>query len=58
MPGPPVALFENPGLFRGGYDAAADGQRFVVRERLPQKEQLAIHIVHNWFEEFRNRSAP
>ena len=57
VPGPPVALFENPGLFRGGYDAAADGQRFVVRERLPQTEPLAIHIVHNWFEEFRNRNA-
>jgi hypothetical protein len=52
-PGPPVALFENPGMYQGGYDAAGDGQRFVVRDRLPQKEPLAIHIVHNWFAEFR-----
>jgi Tol biopolymer transport system component len=53
-PGAPQALFENTGLFQGGYDATADGQRFVVRERLTQKEPLAIHIVHNWFEEFRD----
>jgi dipeptidyl aminopeptidase/acylaminoacyl peptidase len=58
-PGQPVRLFENPDMvmMRRGYDAAADGQRFVVRERLPQKEPLAIHIVHNWIEEFRDKSA-
>jgi hypothetical protein len=55
-PGPPEALFENPGLFGGGYDVAAGGQRFVVRERGVQQEPLAIHIVHNWFEEFRENS--
>jgi hypothetical protein len=52
--GTPAPLFEN-GLLQGltpQYDVAADGKRFVVRERMPEKP-LAIHVVHNWFEEFR-----
>lgn len=57
-PGPPALLFEKQalsGVAAPLYDVAADGQRFVVREVVSGKEPLAIHVVHNWFEEFRER---
>jgi len=46
-------LFEKPSLgsFNPEYDVAADGKRFIVRER--NEQPLTIHVVHNWFEEFR-----
>ena len=55
-------LFEHPGL-RGSsstFDVSADGQRFVVVESLENEEGEAakppsIHVVQNWYEEFRNR---
>ena len=37
------------------YDVADDGQRFVVRERLEGGEPKSIHVVENWYEEFRDR---
>jgi Tol biopolymer transport system component len=37
------------------FDAAPDGKRFVVRERMKDDKPLAVHVVHNWFEEFRGR---
>ena len=56
-------LFKHPGL--GGissstYDVSADGQRFVVVEDLEadegeQAKPPSIHIVENWFEEFKDR---
>ena len=39
------------------YDVAADGQRFVLVEPVENDEAKppAIHIVQNWYEEFRDR---
>jgi Tol biopolymer transport system component len=39
------------------YDVAADGRRFVLRESLDveRAEKPSIHIVQNWYEEFRER---
>ena len=37
------------------YDVTADGQRFILRERLANEKPLAVHVVHNWFEEFRGQ---
>ncbi len=58
-------LFEHPGLGGGGggsstYDVSADGQRFVVVEDVESEEgeeakPPAIHVVENWFEEFKDR---
>jgi len=38
-----------------GYDVSSDGKRFVVLERPAGEPPLAIHVVHNWFEEFRGQ---
>jgi len=53
----PAFLFEKRALtfFNPQYDVAADGKRFIVRERLVSEQPLAIHVSHNWFEEFRPR---
>ena len=63
-------LFEHTGLgfvhtgLGGGtsstLDVSADGQRFVVVEDLENEEgeeakPPSIHIVENWFEEFKDR---
>ncbi|MDA2925240.1 hypothetical protein MYX65_11435 [Acidobacteria bacterium AH-259-L09] len=51
-------LFEAKGIFdlRGHqYDVSADGQRFVMVERLEQASSSVIRVVQNWFEEFRER---
>ena len=56
-------LFEHPGLGGGissTYDVSADGQRFVVVEDVESEEgeqakPPSIHIVENWFEEFKDR---
>ncbi|HYL39542.1 MAG TPA: protein kinase [Bryobacteraceae bacterium] len=53
-PGVPALLFENRFL-QIGYDVSADGNRFVVLERPAGEPPLSIHVVHNWFEEFRRR---
>ena len=50
-------LFRHPGL-RGSertYDVSADGQRFVVIEDVEDEnaKSPAIHIIQNWYEEFR-----
>lgn len=52
-PGVPVVLFQKPFLGTG-YEVAADGKRFIVPER-PAEPPLSIHVVHNWFEEFRGK---
>ena len=60
----PVTLFENRHLrliTAGGisaypeYDVSADGNRFLVLDRPAGEPPLAIHVVHNWFEEFRSK---
>jgi hypothetical protein len=53
-PGAPALLFENRFL-QIGYEFSADGKRFVILERPAGEPPLSIHVVHNWFEEFRRR---
>jgi eukaryotic-like serine/threonine-protein kinase len=60
-------LFKSPGLtgvtlsasFYADpmYGVSADGQRFLFPEIVGQAGKSVIHVVENWFEEFRNRTA-
>jgi hypothetical protein len=54
-----VRLFQDAGLAQGRnrYDVSADGKRFLMIEQVQGDEAKApaIHIVQNWFEEFRQR---
>lgn len=56
--GTPAALFTRRYLtdltLHPQYDITSDGARFIVRERLEQGP-LAVHVAHNWFEEFRGQ---
>ena len=52
-PGAPAPLFDTQ-FPQNGYDVSADGKRFVVFEK-PPEPPLSIHVVHNWFEEFRGQ---
>lgn len=45
-----------------GYDVSPDGRRFLVIEALADQEtsetrkaRTSIHVVQNWYEEFRDR---
>ena len=55
----PQVLFDHPGLIAGGvdprYDVASDGRRFVLRETLQGDKPISIHVVQNWFAEFKDR---
>ena len=61
--GPPEPLFDDPGLLNPApnrerrYDVSADGQKFVLVERLEGEagKPPAIHVVQNWFAEFEDR---
>jgi ECF sigma factor/WD40-like Beta Propeller Repeat len=53
-PGAPVELFTRPTL-QPQFDVSPDGKRFLIRERPSDVRPLSIHILHNWFEEFRGR---
>lgn len=61
--GPPEPLFTHPGLLNTGsnreprYDVSADGQKFVLPERLEGEagKPPTIHVAQNWYEEFRDR---
>jgi hypothetical protein len=57
-PGTPAPLFEQRTLrsLYPEYDVAADGKRFIVRQKPDNEPPLAVHVVHNWFEEFRGRN--
>ena len=39
------------------YDVSADGERFVIIEDVegPDDSDNSIHVVQNWYEEFRDR---
>ena len=54
-PGAPVRLFDKRSLLAANpqYDVSADGKRFVILDRPIDEQPLSIHVVHNWFEEFR-----
>ncbi len=47
----PIELFQNAAL--PNYDVSSDGQRFIVMVKPPAGPPLTIHVVENWFEEFR-----
>lgn len=53
-PGTPAALIEKRTLPTGNYDVASNGKRFIVLDRTNER-LLLIHVVNNWFEEFRGR---
>jgi serine/threonine protein kinase len=59
--GSAVRLFQDRSLASSGatprYDVSSDGQRFVMVETLGTEEDKppAIHVVQNWFAEFRDR---
>ena len=57
-PGTPAPLFSRrhlTDLNHPQYDVTSDGQRFILRDRLANEKPLAVHVVHNWFEEFRGQ---
>jgi Tol biopolymer transport system component len=60
-PGRPAPLFQKrylPAQLGGlypQYDVSADGKRFVVLDRPAVEPQISIHVVQNWYEEFRGR---
>lgn len=51
----PVKLFAKRSLFAPypSYDVTGDGKRFILLDKPADGPPLAIHVVHNWFEEFR-----
>jgi Tol biopolymer transport system component len=56
--GPATPLFQKASLIflaNPEYDVSADGQRFIVLDDPPPGPPLSIHVVQNWFEEFRGR---
>jgi hypothetical protein len=61
--GSTTRLFDHPLMTRGirlwnaTYDVTTDGQRFVVVEDIEHTGVVSspIHIVQNWYEEFRHR---
>ena len=50
-------LFKPPagGLFIASYDISADGQKFVVVEPVGPETPRKVHVVQNWFTEFKDR---
>ena len=59
--GSATRLFEHPGLGPNyinyaPYDVSTDGKRFILAEAVGvETDQPSIHIVENWFAEFRDR---
>ena len=53
---PPLPLFEFKALSTA-YDVSPDGQRFVILDRPAGEPPLSIHVVHNWFADFRDGHA-
>lgn len=54
--GPPKLLFGKR-VLGAGYDVSGDGKRFIVLDRPSDEPPLSIHVVHNWFEDFRGQQA-
>jgi len=53
-PGTPALLFGKRAL-QFGYEVSPDGQRFLILDQPAILKPLSIHVVQNWFEEFRGR---
>jgi serine/threonine-protein kinase len=54
--GSPAMLFERRGI-SPAFDVSGDGKRFVVLEKPAGEPPLSVHVVHNWFSEFREQGA-
>jgi Tol biopolymer transport system component len=56
--GPATRLFSH-GAFNEfwdpNYDVSADGERILLPESVKAPEERAIHVVQNWFAEFKDR---
>lgn len=55
--GTPASLFEKRSLQSGNprYDVSPSGKEFIILDRPTNEPPLLIHVVYNWFEEFRSR---
>jgi len=53
-PGVPAALFERRSL-SPAFDVSPDGKRFVILEKPAGEPPLSVHVVYNWFAEFRGK---
>jgi Tol biopolymer transport system component len=53
-PGLPQPLFGKRAL-QFGYDVTADGKRFLIADSPAGGPPISIHVVQNWFEEFRGK---
>jgi serine/threonine protein kinase len=53
-PGVPAALFERKSL-SSAYDVSPDGKRFVILDKPVGEPPLSVHVVYNWFAEFRGQ---
>jgi serine/threonine-protein kinase len=53
--GGPALLFENRATGFLQFDRAPDGKRFLILEKPPGEPPLSVHVVQNWFEEFRGK---
>ena len=56
----PARLFEDArlsGLLRPNYDVSKEGQRFLLEETVGDEADSprSIHVIQNWFTEFRDR---
>ena len=60
-PGPPfattspAALFERTSVRGQQYDVSPDGKRFLLMQKPENEPPLSVHVVENWFEEFRGK---
>jgi Tol biopolymer transport system component len=54
--GMPVRLFEQRSVQTLQYDVAPDSKRFIILDRPANQAPLSVHVVHNWFEDFRGRA--
>ena len=52
----PELLFDKR-RFGQGYDVSADGKRFIVLDSPGDEPPLSIHVVHNWYEDFRSQQS-
>jgi serine/threonine protein kinase len=56
--GKKTELFRHPTLGRfviAQYDVRADGRQFILAEPVMSQDEVKIHVVQNWYEEFRDR---
>ena len=57
LPGPPVSLFRitSPGwnVYGNAFEAAPDGQRFLIQTAVPGAQSLPFTIVGNWTAELK-----